>query len=757
MEHYEAYQQALRHGSCLTLSYLKFLFFGPPRSGKTSTRRRMLREIINLSQLGVPSVSTGVAEINDVIIKKLTSEPAAITSSQWWPIMRAKIGTNLDMHNEGDLRYLAQIFYRLIYKSTTSFLTSSSESAPAQPHCDHIETSVDTQTVTHRIEFQSVSRLTNSEETEIKNIFEKLNSILQFDCPEELEQLLEELIMINMTDVGGQPAFLDMLPALTTGPALYLLFFRLSQDLKAYYPVRYLPADSNSEITLESSYSIEEILFQSLASIACFSCHSLQPSSFQPQAPCSTPEPQAPGSAESTSKPQAPGSTGSTSQPQSRALLFGTYKDQVEEDQISQIESTLQEKFIQTKLYKKGILLKSSNGKMMLTVDNMFGTDQSEMSDIRKDIQEIIKVNFPPVPIPASWLIFRIVLHLLKKPVVSLAQCEEIARQLHMLTPVKEALWFFHHNIGSLMHYPDIPSMKDMVICNPQVIFDCISTLIIDQFKFENRALESYEVDEFYQKGQFTLSHIKDKTGQQTCPLTLNQLMDLLKYHNVLAEIKQDQEEIGSSQFEEKFIMPAVLKSASDEELSTLTAASSEGQVIMIHFEGGFVPFGVFSTCTAHLIAHQDSISPKWQLCEDIVRRNRITFRVDGAVYVTIIARPQYLQIIVSCHPRARCKRSIPEIYSIVRQTVTETLKTVISKMKYKPFGTLLSSCTEQPFDLAFKCCLEASHGDHLMKVIEDETGRYAKCLKDSIDTHLEEKHCIWFTQVSRLYTELED
>ena len=60
MEHYEAYEQALREGMSLTLRYLKFLFLGPPRSGKTSTRRRLIKEIVNLMSLGEASKSTGV-------------------------------------------------------------------------------------------------------------------------------------------------------------------------------------------------------------------------------------------------------------------------------------------------------------------------------------------------------------------------------------------------------------------------------------------------------------------------------------------------------------------------------------------------------------------------------------------------------------------------------------------------------------------------------------------------------------------------
>ena len=76
-----------------------------------------MKEIVNLSTLGGPSVSTGVAETTDVIIKtsanepenpdvtikKLTSEPAAIVGSKWWSMKRSKEGTQLDVYAEGEI------------------------------------------------------------------------------------------------------------------------------------------------------------------------------------------------------------------------------------------------------------------------------------------------------------------------------------------------------------------------------------------------------------------------------------------------------------------------------------------------------------------------------------------------------------------------------------------------------------------------------------------------------------------------------
>ena len=750
VKHYEAYEQALKDGISLTLCYLKFLFLGAPRSGKTSTRRRLLQEIINLSSLGLPSKSTGVAETNDVIIKKVVCESTAIINSTWQSIQRSQSlghGDSGTLQQEGDLTYLAQWFYHLIPSTTTSdgamtgtapavaslTETASKSVTPSDPGLSNQRDNSIVRIQPHH----NMKRLNDSEESEVQAAFERLTTILQCDTPEELQQLLNELTMINMVDVGGQPALLEMLPSLTIGPALYFLFFRLDQELGKSYQVRYLPTDEEAEITLDSSYCTNDILYQSLSSIACFGCCSQKDMS-------------------------------------SGVLLFGTYKDKVDDNRILQIASTLEEKLLRTKFYEEGLLLKTSKGNLFFSVDNMNG-NESEMLEIRSDVEEIVKKHFSATRIPAAWLMFRIVLHLLHKPVLSLAQCQAIARKLSMPTSVEEALWFFHHNIGNLMYYSDIPSMQDIVICDPQVIFDSVSELIIDRFRHSNRSLSSHEVDDFHRKGQFSLAQINDKTEhQRSTHLKLPQLVDLLKHLNVIAEIKEVEDELvsltanqtqlpvpnqpqpsASNQFQPpaadqsrpKFIIPAVLKYASEEELKlpAITNPDIQSVPIMIHFEIGFVPFGVFCATVAHLIAHQDMLSPEWRLCDDKVMKNRVTFRIDRTFFAKVVSRNQYLEIQISRPPRAQQRRSLSCICSTVRQTVVNSLQAVISKMKFKPYVKMDTS-SKQSFDLAFMCGLEESHCNHLMKVVESSSSkRYAECLEDGIEVGLKDEHMIWF------------
>ena len=737
-EHYQAYKAALEGAITLPLRYLKFLFFGSPRSGKSTMRQRLLQEIINLAILAQPSVSTGVAEAYEVIIKKMTSETAAIAGSQWHSLKKSiKRGATKENVVSIDIEYLTQIFYHLIFKTAASTPSSTSEAIP-QPADSEASNGTDNPTprdeddvsipdkpsptqekVKH--EEGSVEVTTDcscdSEMAEINKSFDELASILQSDSPEELYHLLKALTLVNMSDVGGQPEFLDVIPALTVGAALYLLFFRLDQEIHKRYPVKYLAPGSAIERTLTSTYCIDEVLHQALASIACFSGHSSEENAYS-----------------------AP----------SRAILVGTYKDQVTASDIAEKEKEIKEKFTSAEVYKD-LLLKTKEGKPFFTVDNMNGTDESEMSEIRSNIESIVKAFFEEVPIPASWLMFRVMIHLLNKPIVSFSQCEEIARRLSMPTPVQEALWFFHHHVGSLLYYPDIPSMRGTVICTPQVIFDSISTVIIGNFQYSNYQIPHKAVEQFQQTGLFSLSDISKQTEEhRSSHLTPNQLVDVLKHQGILAEVKHNEEESTS---ESKFIIPAVLEHASDEELKPST--SLQASPLMIHFEGGFVPFGIFSASVARLIAHTDSMSPKWKLCKEEVRKNKVKFLVAGSYNVTLISRPRYLEIQLERYSlRARCKHSLADICCTVRQIVVETLETTISKMQYRPqacvASVLLSS--QRPFHLAFSCMVSESepHTGHLMKVDEDEDGQYGVCLRDGAEVNLDKEHLYWLDKVYR-------
>ena len=91
----------------------------------------------------------------------------------------------------------------------------------------------------------------------------------------DIKHLFKVTALVRMEDTGGQPEFMDMLPALTIGPALYLLFCKLIDELQSRYTVSYLsPSEGRSTTPVESTYTVKEVLLTTLASVACLSSHS---------------------------------------------------------------------------------------------------------------------------------------------------------------------------------------------------------------------------------------------------------------------------------------------------------------------------------------------------------------------------------------------------------------------------------------------------------------------------------------------------
>ena len=479
--HYKAYQQALKEGVAIPLKYLRVLFFGPPRTGKTAMRRRLVGEIQNLAKEAVQA-STGTAEHYDVIVKlveekitdKISTLTTVITKSKWSTV-KALFGKEKSSHKtdlDEEMRFLYQYIYR-VASQTESRSPVTKQQSPTIQAVSTVESNPNTSEVPGY-------ELDAKEMEEIEKAFEAFDKVLHTAGEEQLKVLLGGTILMNMVDTGGQPAFVEMLPALTVGPALYLIFFRLNQELKKRYQVQYV-SESHEDVQLgESSYTVEEVIFQALSSIACFSC--------------TVPK-----------KANMPN-------PSHAAMLIGTHKDQLGSDPkivIKAKDDALQKslKVLETELFKsdKIFLHHASEDQLMFAIDNMTG-DKGELKDVRKRLENIIKQEFDDWPIPASWLMFSIFLRKMGKRTMSLLQCYEIGNRLNVKN-TDEALWFLHHCVGVLMHFPEVEEIQDIVICDPQVVFDSVTNLILNSFTFEQ--VSKHACEKFKESGQFRVKDIQ--------------------------------------------------------------------------------------------------------------------------------------------------------------------------------------------------------------------------------------------------------
>ena len=686
-------------------------------------RRRLVGEIQNLANEPVQA-STGTAERYDVIVKlfedKITTSTTVIAKSKWSTV-KALFGHEKSVH-ETDLDEELQLLYQFIYENKSpAFPVNKPElndsrppvptpiiekiaqdevtlrQSPARVKTDSVPSPilVESSKASSKSPISTPQKLSSVKEhelsaqemKEIEKAFKAFNEILRRGGQEQLKILLDGTILMNMVDTGGQPAFLEMLPALTMGPALYLIFFRLDQELKSTYQIQFV-SENNENIQIgDSSYTVEEVIFQALSSIACFSCTAL-------------------------TKANMPNLSRA-------AMLIGTHKDLLGSDPETEIkckDDALQkslEETLETDLFQsaKHFLHYASNDQLMFAIDNMTG-DERELTKIRKRLEEIIKQEFDNFPIPASWLMFNIFLRKMGNRTMSLLQCHEIGNRLNV-RDTNEALWFLHHCVGTLMHFPDVEEIKDVVICDPQVVFDSVTDLILNSFTLKQ--VSKSACDKFKETGQFCFKDIqKIARKSKSDYLPLPKLVKLLEHLNIIATIRPECHSSSSQSDaqDEIFFMPAVLKHATEEELH-MKPSPTDPVPLMIHFKCGYVPVGMFCAMIACLVAQEGTLG--WILQEPrdghTLCKNKTTFRINGAYNITLISKPKRYEIHIACI--STTDRAMEEICQHVVETICKTIDQIILKMNYKQNLKYFSS-DQSLYELGFKCP-KHSNDDHLV------------------------------------------
>ena len=571
-------------------------------------------------------------------------------------------------------------------------------------------------------------------------------------------------MLFNIADVGGQPAFLDMLPSLTIGPALYFLFSKLVndedqvlsiEDFTTKQTVKYCAiVDNEPQDCPGYTYTLHEVLLSALSSIACFGLSDEQVERY-------------------ISKESKYEKTSSLS------ILLGTYADKVNADNNSKLvetETALKSFLEQTDYYQKNLISfpnpahpEHYHGQVFFRVDNKFGSDQ-EIKNYREIIQELVEEKFTRYDIPTAWLGLGICMKILAKNqetyAVSLDDCFEMGKHFKMNRHmVKAALNFLHKYVGLVMYFPNDTHLKDLVICNPQVVFSSISELIFNVYDSTSRKQKLVEVSSqqksFEKTGIFTpetVEYVKPEESYKF--LSFPDLVHLLVHLNIAAEVtlkdtdspvenNKEVYHIVCEQKKKEYFLPAILRTA---EISSLVM-ESQGlneellpEALCIRFQTGYLPMGFSCALSARLLAEE-----KFKLTPDesIVYKNKMKFRFDGQFNVTMISLPLRCEFHVTRH--YGCKEfhdldCCPEIM----KTVCECTDWVLKSMQ----KTLL---TRNSYDLAFKCPKHQNIKfgyEPLAKFVYSDVSRsrlkQIECQECSTTiTNLSHEMKIWFGEVS--------
>ena len=539
------YRNAYRHfistKKTLETLFLKFLFSGPPRLGKTTALRRLVGEIADLMSAGEADrvhASTGAVESgSDVIVKRVSSSTAIVTKAEW---CAAKSRTD-----EARMLFL-QLEKIMETEDAPPITTSTSTSTPA---ADKVatrtmgEATAATPTTTPHQPLEMASEPCpptpspsppppTADIPLIAELFKKAS-----EQPEFLKEMQHHFrAFLRMEDTGGQPELMDMLPALTNGPGLYLIFFNLQWNLKKEFKVFYQHSSGKTTTPEESKITLEEMLLSTLSSISCSSA-----------------------SANLLRGEEVNSSDMREILKSSKSVVYlvGTHKDKVTEEHISQLDKDLQGIIRGTDFFDKGLVEFCSEGKLIVAMDNMNGGVE-EVKAIREMLDTAMERHFKPLRIPAVWLLLNLCLAQTKKRTASMKSVLELSSQFHMSAEeTKVALWFLHHHAGVMMYFPNVFLLQDLVILDTQVVYDSVTSLILRAMSFDNVGQACSE--KFRETGQFVLEDLVAAMsrilGEDIIPP--EKLIALLEFLHVIAPIPRVQGSQSSTQEQEAvYLMP---------------------------------------------------------------------------------------------------------------------------------------------------------------------------------------------------------
>ena len=463
-------------------------------------------------------------------------------------------------------------------------------------------------------------------------------------------------VLMHVWDCGGQPVFLDVLPAFLTSRTMFLLFFDARRNLLdkcsslSYRAGRVVSKSEQNFTTLQ-------LLTQWMASIHVMCIRkdtSEDPNLEASTTPSEGKSPATQGRKTQTSDhahdhkgPQTAGnqhSFGENIIPKfPRIIPVGTHGDEVQKKKKKKILSTLLS-HCEGKAYAPLLL----DG---VIVDNTTAGNGKKHEDkgfkyIREQVHQLTSEHLK-VRTPIAWVLFRKVLQKVAKgnPIVSYQRAVAVGQACGIAEDVVPSVLHFYHELAVFLHYIQIRSLSDQVIADPQWLVKQLGKLLAPKGLEQN--VSNQLLWKLLHKKGILIQPLYEEVWKKSI-LEPQSLADLLEYFLLAAPI--DPPIAVSAIPGRKYFVPSVLQLSSPPSLSThmakyrmqnTTTVVKKSSPLHLTFSTKYVPPGFFTRLATTLTR-----APKCEpLFERGVFRNKITFAYDQIDEFTICEQFSSVQI----------------------------------------------------------------------------------------------------------------
>ena len=553
--------------------------------------------------------------------------------------------------------------------------------------------------------------------------------------------------LFTLLDTGGQPEFINMLPAINSSTAITFVVVNISSGKKCLQEL--VAAQYKRE---GYNYSEGVLKYTNIHLLKCLlssiKVAAMKKDTFHADVIKQVKE-------------------GKQSQP--IVCIIGTCADVLKKnykenynDEIHAINEEVK-KLVET-IQKEEIMVFwcDAGGNYVIPIDNTISR-QPQKEDINEDqdaqtVQQKTAQNIKIIcehsneilreknqyEIPISWFILELELRNSDKDCIPLTEVKDIcdrilpSRRKMNIEEIKEVLKFYHL-CGMLLYFSEVDGMKEFVITNLQWFFINLSKIIM--CKFENNANDLYGAHHIKMMHNGTC-HIEllGRLKLDLQGIELESFVKLLVHLKIIAPIMDD-----------TYFMPTILPLCNEKNIFTesdeygkpttfaLDGTCQEVKPLLIEFTFGTIPRGLFGFLIVQLLQDNHTFELYGKNDRTLCRcADLITFYMKPCYYVSLHDKISYLEL------QVRVKGNEPSCHYQVQTVVTEALEKVCDEFSWR-----FSDCR-----YGFLCHHHGadSQDDHLTLLsaaqpIPDDIPKYAYC-KNQQSTLLNETHNIWLEQV---------
>ena len=486
---------------------------------------------------------------------------------------------------------------------------------------------------------------------------------------------------VYIIDTGGQPQFLQLLPAFIKNISSCVCLLRLDQKLDDNPLVRYF--DSSGEQVGEA-YPSEQSNLQIVESCVR-TIHSK----------CTL----------NSDKPPS-------------CFIVGSHLDEYEKGECSESVEEKNERLLNilsSVRLETLMFYGSGSNKLIFPLNCKLPEerDHTVAAEFRKCVMS--HHSEPKVKIPVVWFVLeeKIRQYATENSVayVTRDKCDDIASQLHMSNKVFEAALDHLLKLNIFRRYSSAPNL---IFCTTQLVLQMLTKLVQYSFQLRGGSIHgvSGEENDFKNTGKFSTKFLKNKLSNFFSDLFTPEI-----FLGILRELLAVADMQGGKHF-----MPSLLNELSDKDKHKHRSSSKSLSALLIRRDDGCLPNGLFTSLMVSLMNHCG-----WRLyeCEHepiCLYQNCVTFTVPGNLpgTVTLIASFSYLEVHVNCSIESQ----VDSVCNTVYEDINKGLKT--------SWQVLYPG--EVSFSLAFFCdsCSSTSPEHIKHHAIVSDGGKYETCSKDS-------------------------